>query len=63
MRDKPSERVVLIPMMVKFQRENDNEVVAVLPAWRLPLNLIATGKTETEALNKLDAMMREYWSK
>jgi hypothetical protein len=59
-RSEVVEHVVLMPMKVKTQWEDD-EVVAVMPCWVLPHNLIVKGRNTREAIAKLEALMRQHW--
>jgi len=54
--------VVMIPMAIKVQTEGDH-VVALLPAWLLPVDLLVTAPTEAEAIHALREKMRSYWGK
>jgi hypothetical protein len=59
-RSEVIERVVLMPMKIKTQWEGD-VLVAVMPAWNLPTNLIVKAKNSQDALDKLEALMRKHW--
>ena len=54
-------RVVLMPMQIKVQREGD-AFVAAMPAWQLPVGLIAEGCRLECAVENLANRMREHWS-
>jgi hypothetical protein len=59
-RSEVIEHVVLMPMKIKTQWEGD-VLVAVMPAWNLPTNLIVKAKNLRDALDKLEALMRKHW--
>ena len=59
-RSEVVEHVVLMPMKIKTQWEGD-ELVAVMPAWTLPTNLLVKGRNTQDALDKLELLMRKHW--
>lgn len=61
-RSPVEDRLVLMPMHIKIQREGA-AFIAAMPAWMLPVGLFAEGASLEDALEELDVMMREYWSR
>ena len=60
-RSEVVEHVVLMPMKIKTQWEG-GKLVAVMPGWSLPAGgLMVESDRMSDALNKLDRKMREYW--
>jgi hypothetical protein len=59
-RSEVIEHIVLMPMKIKTQWEGD-VLVAVMPAWNLPTNLIVKATNSQDALDKLEALMRKHW--
>jgi hypothetical protein len=54
--------IVMMPMMVQWQREGEAFVVS-LPSWQLPINNTATASTYVNAVKALEQQMREHWGK
>jgi hypothetical protein len=59
-RSEVFEQVVMMPMKIKTQWEGD-ELVAVMPAWTLPTNLLVKGRNTKEAVSMLEALMLKHW--
>ena len=59
-RSEVVDHVVLMPMQIKMQREG-GKLIAVMPGWLLPTNLIVEGSDTDDALDKLRQRMRQYW--
>lgn len=53
-------RVVLVPMQIYTQQEED-KTIAVMPGWILPAGITAEGKDIDDAVSKLRGMMSDYW--
>lgn len=55
------EQVVLMPMRIKTQWEDD-KLIAVMPGWQLPpAGLVVEGDNMADAMDKLERRMRQYW--
>jgi hypothetical protein len=52
--------IVMMPMMVQWQREGDAIVVS-LPSWQLPLHNTVTASSYAMAVEALQQQMREHW--
>jgi hypothetical protein len=52
--------VVMLPMMIKVQREGKH-FVAVPPAWQLPIDNLVTSSSYTLAVEMLQERMRRHW--
>lgn len=60
MRGEIENHVVMIPMRIQTQWE-DGKLVAFLPAWTLPHDLLVTGENMKDALEKLERLMHKHW--
>lgn len=54
-------RVVMMPMMVHMQREDDLWIVT-MPNWHLNSNIIVEAPTEKDAMRLLEQKMYDYWN-
>lgn len=60
MRGEIENHVVLMPIRVKTQWE-DGKLVAMIPAWQLPDDMLVTGANMKDALGKLERRMHQHW--
>lgn len=54
------DRLTMMPMMIKLQREGD-KIVALMPAHALPTGLIAEGPDDESAIYELRKKMIRYF--
>ena len=54
------EHVVLMPMRIKTQWEND-KLIAVMPGWTMAQGLMVEGKNMEDAMKLLENRLRQYW--
>lgn len=60
MRSEVEHHVVLMPMRIQTQWDN-GKLIALLPAWHLPTDLLVTGANMKDALDKLERRMHQHW--